>query len=172
MSKAIGIMSKIKLIVPKHTLLKLYYALVLPYLNYCSLVWGGTYPTHLKPLTILQKKIVRIICNVSYFHPTNDLFHENSLLKFEDILKYSLGIYMYKNSSQPVFIRTHSYNTRYRNSLNSAFERLSLTQYSVYFRGPSFWNSLPPDVKEARSLDIFKRKLRNYLLSQYSPQIH
>ena len=77
MSKAIGIMSKIKFIVPKHTLLKLYYALVLPYLNYCSLVWGGTYDSHLHPLKILQKKIVRIICKVTYFHPTNELFHDN-----------------------------------------------------------------------------------------------
>ena len=63
-SKSIGIMNKIKNYVPYSTLKSIYYALVYPYLNYCNLVWGGTFPTHLHPLLILKKKhYVQLIIN-------------------------------------------------------------------------------------------------------------
>ena len=48
-------MNKIKNYVPNSTLKSIYYALVYPYLNYCNLVWEGTFPTHLHPLLIHKK---------------------------------------------------------------------------------------------------------------------
>ena len=39
----------------------LYYSLVYSYLQYCILVWGSTYPTHLRRLVLLQNRAVRVI---------------------------------------------------------------------------------------------------------------
>ena len=39
----------------------LYYSLIYPFLTYGIQVWGFTYPTYLKPVTTLQKRVVRIM---------------------------------------------------------------------------------------------------------------
>ena len=46
-------------------LLMLYNTLILPYLSYCSEVWGRTCITNLNPLFVKQKKFVRIIGRLS-----------------------------------------------------------------------------------------------------------
>jgi hypothetical protein len=40
-SKGIGMLRRIKKIVPKTTLIKVYNSIVLPHLDYCSLVWDN-----------------------------------------------------------------------------------------------------------------------------------
>jgi hypothetical protein len=40
-SKGIGMLRQLKNCVPKTTLIKVYNALVLPYFDYCSLVWSN-----------------------------------------------------------------------------------------------------------------------------------
>src|ERR1043165_1332461 len=66
LAKNIGIISRIRHFLPRHSLVSLYYSLIYPYLSYCNLIWASTYCTRLTCLTSLQKRIIRIICNVPY----------------------------------------------------------------------------------------------------------
>ena len=60
-SRAIGIMYKIRYYV-NHTILKnLYYSLIYPYLLYAIQVWGSAFAGHTQKIIILQKKVVRLI---------------------------------------------------------------------------------------------------------------
>ena len=59
--RSIGILCKLRHYVDLNILVKLYYALIYPFLTYGILIWGNTYDTTLKPIFILQKKAVRII---------------------------------------------------------------------------------------------------------------
>ena len=135
---------------------------------YCNLVWGSTYVTHLEPLFKLQKKAVRLIHNSDYLSHTNNLFLNSKLLKLEDIYNYQLGIFMFKNEISVNFERQHSYNTRNRNELLPQFNRLSLGQHSVFYRGPKFWNEIPIRIKNCTSIQAFKYHLKLYLLSKYN----
>ena len=74
LSKTVGILSRIKHFVPLDIMIKLYYSLAYPYFTYCNVVWGNTFPTHIKPLIVLQKKLVRIITNSHYLEHTSPLF--------------------------------------------------------------------------------------------------
>ena len=49
-SKSVGIIFRLSSDVPKVLLARLYYALVLPYLNYCNIKWGGCANAHLNEL--------------------------------------------------------------------------------------------------------------------------
>ena len=40
-SRIIGILKKLQLVVPKHILLTIYNTLILPHINYCLLIWGN-----------------------------------------------------------------------------------------------------------------------------------
>ena len=167
-SKQVGILYKLRDYVQKNTLLDLYYSFVYPYLNYCVTLWGGTFDTHLIPLFILQKRIVRIINFASYLAHTSPLFYLNKILKLRDIYIYNAACYFFKNPSLLLPTRVHSYETRGRNDLLAPFQRLTLTQHSVYYRGVGIWNDLPTFVTGSPSLKIFKSRLKEHLISKYT----
>ena len=60
-SKSVGVIHKSSFCPTKTGLHTLYYSLVYSYFQYCILVWGLMYPTHLRRLVLLQKRIIRII---------------------------------------------------------------------------------------------------------------
>ena len=86
-SKNIGVIDKMRNALNHETKNLLYYSLVYPYLHYCSTVWGSANKTNLNPLTILQKRIIRIIRGTNYRHHTNELFKNSKILKLTDIIK-------------------------------------------------------------------------------------
>ena len=75
---------------------------------------------------------------------------------------------MYKGEICRFGVSEHSYNTRNRTDLVPVFHRLTLTQKSISYTAPTFWNSLPNALKNLDTLNTFKYHLRKYLLAQYS----
>ena len=152
---------------PICSLRSLYFAFVNPYLLYCNLVWGATYSSHLDPLVKLQKRAIRIINKTSFLSHTNSLFYSNSILKLPDIHKLQLALYVFKLDDLSAFTSNHRYNTRNRNNLVPTFSRLTLTQFSPSFSGIHFWNLLPDEIKRTRTFEIFKNRVKKYLIYQY-----
>ena len=63
------------------------YALIYPFLTYGIQVWGLTYPTYLKLVTTLQKRVVRIMTFSVPGSYSEQLLNESlRLLKFTDII--------------------------------------------------------------------------------------
>merc|ERR1712148_23088 len=87
------------------------------------------------------------------FLPTR-LFHSLNLLKFKDIYRYYVAIYMFKNIAS--FRPIHNLNTRSRDLALPSFNRLTLCQHSITFNGPKIWNDIPSDLRNLVSLNIFK----------------
>ena len=90
-SRNIGIIYKVKTCLPLNSLSMLYSSLILPYLNYGLLVWGNTHQTLLDKVLLLQKKVIRIICNSPFRCHTDGLFFENNILKVKDLYLFQLG---------------------------------------------------------------------------------
>ena len=55
-TKAIRVINKVSYILPVSVLSILYCILVLPYYQYCNIVWASDYPTNLHKLYMLQKR--------------------------------------------------------------------------------------------------------------------
>ena len=85
LSKSIGIIHKSRFFLSTQSLRTLYNSMILPYLYYCNLAWGGTYKTDLQRIVILQKRALRIVNNSTYDANTSPIFKELKLLKFHDI---------------------------------------------------------------------------------------
>ena len=79
-SKAIGILYRLKSVYPLSVLLTLYNTLVLPYFNYGILTWGSIIKED-HHLHKLQKKAVRIITQSDYIAHTEPLCKQNRLIK-------------------------------------------------------------------------------------------
>ena len=73
-SRNLGVIRKLKLVLPSQTLLSLYNTLILPHLQYCVLTWGNTFRTYLNKIHIVQKKALRLINNSSYRSHAGPLF--------------------------------------------------------------------------------------------------
>ncbi len=177
-SKSIGIIYRSSFcLTTRLTLRTLYFALVYPYLNYCVIIWGATYPSNLNRLLLLQKKVVRILSNASYDAHTSPLFKSNKILKFEDIYLLNLGKFMfsYQNNLLPpsfsnFFFTTdqiHSHNLRTAGQFYVPFCRTKAKQFTVKYQGPKFFNSLNSEIRVLPSILTFQFKLNKYLLSLY-----
>ena len=149
----------------------------IPYLYYCNLAWGSTYKANLQRIVILQKRALRIVNNSSYDANTSPIFKELKLLKFHDIHSFQLGFFMFslKNSTLPskfnnLFLinsQIHNYNTRNAHLFRLPLCRTNTRQFSIYFQGPKFYNSLNSTITGSSSSASFKRKLKEFLLSTY-----
>ena len=171
LSKNVGIMNRLKFFLPSNILLTIYNSFVLPYLNYCILIWGGS-STRCERLFTLQKRAVRIISNAGYRDHSAPLFKQFKLLKLNDLYCLNLGKFMYKynhnalpscfNSFFTLTSNIHSYDTRStRNKkLYVRFNRTSLFRNSLVQRGTTYWNSLSDSLKSSPTLSNFAKKIK------------
>ena len=172
-SKNIGIIKKARKVLPKETLLTLYYSFIYPYLNYCIHIWGSSSTNALEKILLLQKRIVRIICGVNRLTHSDPLFKSLSVLSITKLYKYNIGLLMYKyhHGWLPQILdlfernsEVHCYNTRQFNQLHVPIYRTELGKRSFHFQAVKIWN----DVYSSLSVDIkigtFKKHLKHYLI--------
>ena len=118
LSRTIGVLKRLKHMLPSFVLLSIYNSMFLPYLYQSVLVWGHSPSRILK----LQKRALRIVFKTKYKSHTASIFKDNKLLKFDDIYKTSaLKFYhKYKNNQVPLYFidmlapvtTPHTYETR------------------------------------------------------------
>ena len=87
LSRANGILSKLRHNAPIVTCLNVYYAIFYSHLNYSCNLWGLTTEENLKKIEVLQKKCLRIITFSDFNSHTNQLFIDLKLLKVRDLIK-------------------------------------------------------------------------------------
>ena len=172
-SKSVAILRYLKFIFPKYILKTLYLTLVYPYLIYCNIIWCTADKTIVKPLILLQKKSLRIICKADFFDHTDPLFKETKLLKIEQIFKLNCAQFIYKCYNTNLFNdfrselithrEIHNYNTRGSSQLRLPFTSLKKCQQSFFHVGINLWNEIPITIKQANSIVFFKRQLIRHL---------
>ena len=94
-SRSVGILGRVRYILPQRTLLTLYYSLLHPHLLYCILVWGNTSNVNINKLFRLQKKALRIVSNSTYTSST-PIFKKLGILKIMDIYNLHIMMFMFR----------------------------------------------------------------------------
>lgn len=178
-SKSMSILYRVRNILDERSLYSLYCSLILPYLNYGCEIWGNTYSSNLIKLTMLQKRIIRVICNEPFRAHTNVLFNGLKCLKFIDIieLKTLCIVYKAKNGLLPVKVQRyftnldsiHSHNTRQSSNKNfyCIRSRTRLKQFGISIRGVQLWNNLDVQIRNIKSIGKFKNTLKKIFLDSY-----
>src|SRR6218665_2891444 len=174
-SKSIGIIARIKHCIHHKILLKLYYTLIFPYLSYCNIIWGSNYKTRLYNLFILQKRAIRLICNLPRFSSTKASFCKLNLLTLNNINKYQILLFMfcYHHSLLPKTInihfqtgsQIHGHYTRFSHHYRSHYACINTKEFSIHCIGPVLWNNLPEELKTLYSINSFKYHLKQLLIN-------
>ena len=147
-SAGIGALKYIRSLVPHQTLLKMYEALVTPYFDYCSKVWGCMGKGLCDRLQRLQNRAGRIITFSDYNTRSADILQdlgwdtlEKRRSKQPAISVFKSLNNLYPESFKNVFKQTsrvHSYNVR--GALNNVFvprSRTEVAKRAFSYRGGS-----------------------------------
>ena len=172
-SRGVGILSKLKYIIPQNVLMLLYNSIILPHLSYCNIVWGNSYLSHLNKIKLLQKKAIRIITYLEYNCPSNPLFINMKVLPIHQLITLNTLIFMYNfhighlpQIFKSLFVinsSVHSHNTRQRILLHKPPVRTTHALNSFKNVGISKWNNLSPDIRSSTTLTRFKKLCKTEL---------
>jgi len=147
--------------------------MVYPYLTYCNIDWTSTYPSRLKSLFMLQKKIVRIMTFANYNEKSRPLFLSLKTLNIYELNIYLIALFMYSyfGKNLPSYFNNyfklndtiHSHNTRTVSNIFIDYKRTNYGKFSLKFRGAQIWNKLPKDLKILKSYRQFKTSAKVYV---------
>ena len=154
-------------------------ALLQPYLDYCCSSWYSSITKHLKnKLDILQRRMTRYIFSLDQLiHVDASDFRKLSWMTFPDRVKFFKLIHVFKikSGTAPNYMSlnfmpvtsTHSYNTRGSIHDFSISKDLADASTSFAYTAIKHWNDLPAFLKEIRTESVFRRKLRQFLTTEY-----
>ena len=123
----------------------------------------------------MQKRTIRILANANYLEHTSPLFYNLSILPLEQLVKFNTGIFMYRAyhkclppTLQIYFTASHCINTRHKNDFHQRFARTRKKQFCMSVSGVKLWNSFSQHLIGCKNIKIFKRTLKEQLLTSYS----
>lgn len=171
LSKSIGLLYKAKEVLRKASLISLYKSLVYPLLTYCNTLYGNAAVTHLNRLHVLQKKCIRIICNLPYRAHTTQYFRSLKLLNIYQLNDYLVSLFVYKclNGYYPAelfkyFRQKRTTGLRNSNQLQEPVILKEVCRKHIQYNGVKLWNNLlQARFKCNVSIGIFKKTLKVHL---------
>ena len=169
-SAGIGALKRIRSLVPHQTLLKMCDALVAPYFDYCSEVWGCMGKGLCDNLQRLQNRAGRIITFSDYNTRPADILQDLRWDTLEQRRPKQLAIIVFKslNNLYPESLKNmfkptsgvHSYNVR--GASNNIFvprPRTEAAKRAFSYRGAVMWNGLENVLKDEINLNYFRSAL-------------
>jgi len=169
LSKTVGIMNRVKHLLNRDCLKSMYFSFFYPYISYGNIIWGSSFKSLYSKIHKKQKHAARIISNSNRFFPSKPLMQSLRILDIYqvNIFQTILLIFKHKRSLLPISFLT--FFRQSRNIIKTRSDNLNYiapkkTHYSsAKFRGPSFWNSLPKNIKTITDIVIFKRIIFTYV---------
>ena len=145
----------------------IYNALIQPYFDYCSPLWGICGKHLLDKLQKYQNRAAWIIAGVSYEIDSADVLETLGWETLESRRRRMKSVFLYKilndytapNLKQSLvgsYSMPASYNLR---SIDTDIARREFLKKTFKYSGAKLWKSLSREAKEAQSISIFKQNL-------------
>ena len=197
LSRANGILSKLRYNVPIEMCIQVYYAIFYSYLNIGCNIWGFTSEKNINDIQILQNKCIRIMTFAPFDSNTDQSYIDLGLLKVREVIKTNQLKIVYDFFDQKLpddlmslFVLSsniHSTNQVLNSAINNlihipSFDTISYGRNSIKYHCARLWNETFPtgfiQVNADRTKDIhlskinsihyFKKTLKKHFLYKYS----
>lgn len=180
-SPLIGILRRLNHNTPNYLLRNIYYAHIHSRLTYLCQIWGPPSPAYkLSELQILQNKALRNLFAREYVSDglsTADLFLKHNILNMNQILQSECASYFYKlihklvKSNHIIKYNSefHSHDTRHNSNIRIPRLHTNYGLFNVFSYSSLLYNRTPANIKQQPSLFLFKKHLRQHLLSLTGP---
>jgi len=181
LSRACGILPKLKHYTTLPVLNAVYNPLIHPYINYPTLNWGRASNATIQPLNKLQNKAIKII-NPTNMGSLEEHFQHLNILFLPKLYSFSVGKFMHSyhnklltNHFDEYFVplnSIHYHSTRLATSKNLFLPRVNSSSGKCFlkFIGLKVWFSIPDDIKFSTTFN-FIWKLKKHLLHEKNSQL-
>ena len=176
LSQAVGVLRKMKKIVPPRVLKQLFYSFIHSKYTYGITCYGSAYQNQTQRVKNLVRRALKIVLNSDTLTP--EICKQEGLFDFDMAYKYFCSINMYRiiQLNHHTFLANkilsyqtnHLHETRfaYNENLNLPFFTLTKCQRSFLYNAIKIWNLLPLHLRIIQDdLNSFKKLLKNHLLS-------
>ena len=156
----------------------IYFSLFHSHLQYCIIDWGRAYKTVIRPVQMLQNRILKYMTFSKRTSSANNIFKLLNILKVSDLYQLNLEKFMYKYNSDILpssfnnfFSKlhcVHDHGTRQQVSGNYHHKRVR-TNYGKKMRqyiGPVAWGCISNYTKTL-PLHMFSYQVKSRLLAGY-----
>lgn len=140
------------------TLLNAYHAFTGSTLKYGILFWGNS--TGKENALRAQKRCIRAICGLKKLDACKPHFIRLKLLTLPSLYIYESALTLRNNLSQYQTFKSERHNT----ILCQPRHRTALYRNSTFIMQIKIYNNLPPCIKETNNIDIFKFRLKQFLI--------
>ena len=137
-------------------------------ITYMVAVWGGTEEYVIRAVQVMQNKAARCVTKLSWYTPTRILLQQCNWLSIKQLVFYHtvLQVWKVKLSQAPVYIHSKLIPANTRSAalgtlLVPAVEK-SLTRKSFMVRSIAAWNTVPPEIRNLKKLETFKKKIKQW----------
>ena len=160
-SKKVGVLVRLRNIIPREDKLQLYKSAILPNLTYCHIVWHFCKASDARKLERIQEWALRAVYNDGNAREKRRLSSlENRRL--QDIL---ILMYKVKNSLAPEHVCNMFFQQDKHYNLRSDFPvpRYNTVKYgkhSIRYLGPHIWGKISQELRSKTSLQAFRRGVR------------
>ena len=177
-SRGIGILYKCRLFFNEKTRLSLYNAFIYPYFNYCIIVWGNTFDSYLKPLSVAQKRAVRLIVGARKYDHTDPIFKSLNIMRLKQIYIFAVQTFLFRfhRNLLPSFFDEfyqcnkvyHNHDTRNQTSFRTPLIKSFPASRSVRVSGVPIFNYFTKLLKTDCSIITYKIHLKKHILGNES----
>ena len=172
-SQRIGVLMRLRNLIPTEAKLQLYKSAVLPYLTYCHLVWNFCRASDARKLERLQERGLRAVYKNKHASYTQLLERAklptlaNRRLQDICILMYKVKHRLCPNSICNIFNEhTSAYNLRQSDFSTPRYNTVTYGKHSLRYVGPKLWGKLSTSDRSAKTLQAFTNQGRSYLYAR------
>nr|CAI5865274.1 unnamed protein product [Callosobruchus analis] len=165
LNSACYLIRSLRSVVSAEQLISVYHAYVSSKLRYGACFWGTT--SAAEQIFRAQKKAVRALSGISQRTSCTNLFKTFKILTLPSIVIMELAILVYKNKN--LYLRNqdfHGYCTRNREMFAIPLFKYRIGRHSPAYLGIKVFNKLSNDIRCSRNINIFKAKLKTYLINE------
>ena len=168
-NQRLGVLRRVKQMLPLQSRLTLYNSLVLPLFDYSDIVWGDKNFTLMENLQILQNKAAKIILDRHRHSSASEaldslgwkpLHLRRRFHRCTTIFKCLNGFIDFNFN----FVRNntiHNYNTSSRDDFHLRCVRTNWGKQRFMYQSVVDWNSLSQDIRDTSIFSYFKSKLKH-----------
>ena len=196
LSKRIGMLKKVRNLMPTKKFQVMTDAIFTSKLIYGMTLWGGiwglkTQQNHqrrsmaiskneMNKLQVLQNKTLRLISGLDYYTPTSVLLETTKMLSVHQMVAYHIACLVFKinhtklpsyhyNRLFPKITQFQQIERRCQDKEIARIEfDLSLARSSFFYQGSQLWKTLPPEITNAKTVENFKSLCKPWILNNIS----
>ena len=161
-SQRVGVLYRLRNLIPTEAKLLLYKSSILPYLTYCDLIWHFCKASDARKVERVQERALRIMYNTHSVEYSN-LLNRANLPSLQNRRLQDLATFMYKvkyglvpsNVVDIFSVKPSKYHLRNKDFYLPRFIIVQYGKHSLRYFGPYIWSRLDSKIRDKPSLQSF-----------------